>query len=92
VLSIEPGSGDGGDEELAAVGVGACGLERGWRVNIFPKARRWGAKRTSVGHGEEEWHVVLVLEVFVSKLLAINALAWQGEGLVVMPRKGWKNK
>jgi hypothetical protein len=47
VLSVEPGGGNGGDEELAAVGVGACGLERGWRVNIFPQASDW--KRTAMG-------------------------------------------
>ena len=33
---------------------------------------------TSIGHGQQERHVVLVLEVLVSKLLAVDALAWQG--------------
>ena len=42
--------------------------------------RKRGGSGTSIGHGQQERHVVLVLEVLVSKLLAVDALAWQGGG------------
>ena len=42
--------------------------------------RKRGGSGTSIGHGQQERHVVLVLKVLVSKLLAVDALAWQGGG------------
>ena len=52
----------------------------GWRqiTNEYIKEhgkKQRRAERTSVGHGQQEWYVVLVLEVLVSELLAIDALA-----------------
>ena len=86
VLAIKMGSGHSGDEELAAVGVGACdvvvggegGCVRRRRAGVTVREEQAEAmvkRQTSIGHGEEEWHGVLVLEVLVGELLAVDALA-----------------
>ncbi len=59
----------------------------GWRQITNEGSKEHGkkqrrAERTSVGHGQQEWYVVLVLEVLVSELLAIDTLAcMRGERL-----------
>ena len=52
MATIEPAGGDGGDEELGAVGVGA-----------------------GVGHGEKTGAGVLLDEVLIGELLAVDGLA-----------------
>ena len=54
------------------------GPARGGRLATQFGNEEWagaGAKHTSVGHGQQEGHVVLVFEVFVSELSAVDALA-----------------
>ncbi len=81
MLAIEPGSGNGGDEELAAVGVRACegeGVRESFLGRVearsHRKRRAIATNGTSVGHVKEKRHFVLLLEIFVSKLLAIDGL------------------
>ena len=60
------------------LGPGGQRVKREVRTQVALRKR--GGSGTSIGHGQQERHVVLVLKVLVSKLLAVDALAWQGGG------------
>jgi hypothetical protein len=64
VLSVEPRSDNGGDEELRSVAKTIS-----YRMLTATWNSRVGA---GIGHGEEEWLGVLFLEVLVGKLLAVD--------------------
>lgn len=67
VLAVQPAGDDSGDEELGSVAVETlllCDLLVGRVGNL----RVW----SGVGHGQEEWAVVLELEVLIGELLAID--------------------
>jgi hypothetical protein len=69
VFTVEPAGYYGGDEELGSVT--AESFRTGHQLYGF-KSLRVG---TGVGHREEEWAVMLELEVFVLELLAIDGFA-----------------
>jgi hypothetical protein len=69
VLAIQPGSDDGGDEELGAVARITVSTQV---ETILPNYLRVG---TCVGHGQETRSGVLHLEVLVCEFLAVDGLA-----------------
>lgn len=72
VLAVEPGGDNGGDEELGAVATERERLRQcqSRREPCQPVVNlRVG---TSVGHGEQTGAVVLVLEVLIGELLAVD--------------------
>lgn len=75
VAAIEPLSLDGGDEELRAVAVWMC--QWWWDFAQAIQGESIGDIRVgaSVGHGQQEGLGVLLLEVLVGKLLAVDGLA-----------------
>ena len=62
------------------LGPGGQRVKREVRTQVALGRGKRGGSGTSIGHGQQERHVVLVLKVLVSKLLAVDALAWQGGG------------
>lgn len=82
VAAIQPGGGDGGDEELGAVAVDINVSKVGQKMGRGSKIGRGSSGETadlrvgtSVGHGEQEGLLVLLLEVLIGKLLAVDGLA-----------------
>jgi len=74
VATVEPAGGDGGDEELGAVAVEGfiSAPVRKWKRAPSVLDLRVGA---SVGHGEKAGASVLLHEVLVGELLAVDGLA-----------------
>jgi hypothetical protein len=68
VLLVEMGCGNGGNEELRAVC--ACLM----LVDVAQDPASVGLTRSRVGHAQQEWLVVDLLEVLVFELLAVDAL------------------
>jgi len=69
VLSVKVGSGNGGDEELGAVGA--------WRNDqqvLMCSSATGKLTRTSIGHAQQERLLVLELKVLILELLSIDAL------------------
>lgn len=76
MLAVKVGSRDGGNEELGTIGI--CP----WLIS---QADQWSSKSncgiriertgTSIGHGEEEWFLMLQREGFVFKFAAVDRLA-----------------
>lgn len=75
MLAVEPRGGDSGDEELGAVAAekkSAIKMSPVWCMYLSKANLRVG---TSVGHGEKTGTVVLVDEVLIGELLAVDGLA-----------------